>query len=64
MKSFTCIVFFILYFGHNGQSHYWSISLKVLLSNGYNTYLYIQKMGSSLTTHPINPHIYENLYAI
>ena len=33
---FTRIVFFILYFGHNGQRHYWSISLKVLRSNGYN----------------------------
>ena len=64
MKSFTCIMFFVLYFGHNGQRHYWSKSLKVLLRNGYNTYLYIQKMGFGLTTHPINPHVYENLYAI
>ena len=32
---FTLIVFLVLYFGHNGQSHYWSISLNVLLSNGY-----------------------------
>ena len=39
MKSFTRIVFFILYFGHNGQRHYWSISLKVLRCNGYNTKL-------------------------
>jgi len=23
-----------------------------------------KKMGSSLTTHPINPHVYEKLYAI
>ena len=36
---FTCIMFFILYFGHNGQRHYWSILLKVLRCNGYNTKL-------------------------
>ena len=35
MKSFTRIVFFILYFGHNGQRHFWSKSLNVLISNGY-----------------------------
>lgn len=26
---FTLILFLVLYFGHNGQRHYWSISLKV-----------------------------------
>ena len=26
--------------------------------------IYIKKMGFGLTTHPIYPHIYENLYAI
>ncbi len=36
---FTCIMCFILYFGHNGQRHYWSKSLKVLRCNGYNTKL-------------------------
>ena len=35
MKSFTCIMFFILYFGHHGQRHFWSKSLNVLISNGY-----------------------------
>ena len=39
MISFSCVMFFILYFDHNGQSHYWSKSLNVLISNGYNTYL-------------------------
>ena len=39
MKSFTRIVFFILYFGHNGQKHFWSKSLNVLISNGYKTHL-------------------------
>mgnify|MGYP004623863927 FL=1 len=28
-------MFFILYFGHNGQSHSRSKSLNVLISNGY-----------------------------
>ena len=45
----------------------WSLPVKIIkgiTKNGYNTYLYIQKMGSSLTTHPITPPIYENLYAI
>lgn len=45
----------------------WSLPVKIIegiTKNGYNTYLYIQKMGSSLTTHPINPHVYEKLYAI
>ena len=36
---FTLIVFLVLYFGHNGQRHYWSISLKVLRCNGYITKL-------------------------
>ena len=35
MKSFTCIMFFVLYFGHNGQRHFWSKSFEVLLNNGY-----------------------------
>ena len=47
-----------------GHGHFQSKSLKVLRCNVYNTSLYNKKMGSSLTTHPINPHIYENLYAI
>ena len=50
---FTLIVFLVLYFGHNGQRHYWSISLKVLRCNVYNTSLYNKKMGFGLTTHPI-----------
>ena len=33
---FTLIVFLVLYFGHNGQRHFWSKSLKVLRCNGYN----------------------------
>ena len=31
MKSFTRIVFFVLYFGHYGQRHFWSKSLNVLI---------------------------------
>ena len=54
-------LFYLRSFGHG---NFWLKSLKVLRCNVYNTSLYNKKMGSSLTTHPINPHIYENLYAI
>ena len=46
-------MFFILYFGHYGQRHFWSKSLNVLRCNVYNTSLYNKKMGLGLTTHPI-----------
>ena len=54
-------LFYLRSFGHG---NFWLKSLKVLRCNVYNTSLYNKKMGFGLTTHPINPHIYENLYAI
>ena len=43
---------------------YWKILWKYANLDVWDTSLYNKKMGFGLTTHPINPHIYEKLYAI
>ena len=56
---FTLIVFLVLYFGHHGQRHFWSKSLKVLRCDVYNTSLYNKKMG--VRSHD-SPHL-KQIYA-
>ena len=51
-KSFENTQIWMFEFYHN-NNHY-----------VIDTSLYNKKMGFGLTTHPINPHIYEKLYAI